>query len=87
MRYFPPYHQVHISHGLLYGHVNSDSQPHQDPYSKWYITLEVTCLDLFFFNLIRLGKHLVLAQGSSLYSCGGNLSLVSFFIRHVELDA
>ncbi|KAI5020630.1 hypothetical protein ZWY2020_045518 [Hordeum vulgare] len=30
--------QVNISHGLLYGRVNSDSQPHRDPYSKWYIT-------------------------------------------------
>ena len=35
-------HQVNISHGLLYGRVNSDSQPHRDPYSKWYITSEVT---------------------------------------------
>lgn len=26
--------QVNISHGLLYGRVNSDSQPHRDPYSK-----------------------------------------------------
>ncbi|XP_051204079.1 beta-1,3-galactosyltransferase GALT1 isoform X1 [Lolium perenne] len=33
-------HQVNISHGLLYGRVNSDSQPHRDPYSKWYITSE-----------------------------------------------
>ncbi|KAE8789645.1 Beta-1,3-galactosyltransferase 15 [Hordeum vulgare] len=32
--------QVNISHGLLYGRVNSDSQPHRDPYSKWYITSE-----------------------------------------------
>ncbi|KAG2610636.1 hypothetical protein PVAP13_4KG203200 [Panicum virgatum] len=30
--------RVNISHGLLYGRVNSDSQPHRDPYSKWYIT-------------------------------------------------
>jgi beta-1,3-galactosyltransferase len=39
-------HQVNISHGLLYGRVNSDSQPHRDPYSKWYITSEVTCFIL-----------------------------------------
>ncbi|KAG8076366.1 hypothetical protein GUJ93_ZPchr0006g45695, partial [Zizania palustris] len=32
--------RVNISHGLLYGRVNSDSQPHRDPYSKWYITPE-----------------------------------------------
>jgi beta-1,3-galactosyltransferase len=34
--------RVNISHGLLYGRVNSDSQPHRDPYSKWYITPEVS---------------------------------------------
>lgn len=33
-------HQVNISDGLLYGRVNSESQPHRDPYSKWYITPE-----------------------------------------------
>uniref|UniRef100_A0A0D9WNK6 Galectin domain-containing protein n=1 Tax=Leersia perrieri TaxID=77586 RepID=A0A0D9WNK6_9ORYZ len=32
--------RVNISHGLLYGRVDSDSQPHRDPYSKWYITPE-----------------------------------------------
>ncbi|XP_062233238.1 beta-1,3-galactosyltransferase GALT1-like [Phragmites australis] len=32
--------RVNISHGLLYGRVNSESQPHRDPYSKWYITPE-----------------------------------------------
>ncbi|KAK3128792.1 hypothetical protein QOZ80_6BG0466430 [Eleusine coracana subsp. coracana] len=33
-------HRANISHGLLYGRVNSESQPHRDPYSKWYITPE-----------------------------------------------
>ncbi|TVU11947.1 hypothetical protein EJB05_45559 [Eragrostis curvula] len=33
-------HRVNTSHGLLYGRVNSESQPHRDPYSKWYITPE-----------------------------------------------
>uniref|UniRef100_A0ACD5ZQR8 Uncharacterized protein n=1 Tax=Avena sativa TaxID=4498 RepID=A0ACD5ZQR8_AVESA len=33
-------HRVNVSHGLLYGRVNSESQPHRDPYSKWYITAE-----------------------------------------------
>ncbi|KAE8773266.1 Beta-1,3-galactosyltransferase 15 [Hordeum vulgare] len=37
--------QVNISHGLLYGRVNSDSQPHRDLYSKWYITSEVFKLE------------------------------------------
>ncbi|KAI4997139.1 hypothetical protein ZWY2020_052481, partial [Hordeum vulgare] len=32
--------QVNISHGLLYGRINCDSQPHRDPYIKWYITSE-----------------------------------------------
>ena len=39
-------HQVNISHGLLYGRVNADSHPYRDPYSKWYITPEVTCFEL-----------------------------------------
>jgi beta-1,3-galactosyltransferase len=39
-------HRVNTSHGLLYGRVSSESQPHRDPYSKWYITPEVFCLKL-----------------------------------------
>uniref|UniRef100_A0A0D9WNK5 Galectin domain-containing protein n=1 Tax=Leersia perrieri TaxID=77586 RepID=A0A0D9WNK5_9ORYZ len=37
--------RVNISHGLLYGRVDSDSQPHRDPYSKWYITPEMFKLE------------------------------------------
>ncbi|XP_050237249.1 beta-1,3-galactosyltransferase GALT1 [Mercurialis annua] len=29
-----------MSHGLLYGLINSDSQPHRNPDSKWYISPE-----------------------------------------------
>ncbi|KAL8218785.1 hypothetical protein R6Q57_022158 [Mikania cordata] len=30
--------RVNVSHGLLYGLINSDSQPHRNPDSKWYIS-------------------------------------------------
>lgn len=32
--------RVNVSHGLLYGLINSDSQPHRNPDSKWYISPE-----------------------------------------------
>ncbi|PWA50628.1 Concanavalin A-like lectin/glucanase superfamily [Artemisia annua] len=32
--------RVNASHGLLYGLINSDSQPHRNPDSKWYISPE-----------------------------------------------
>ncbi|XP_062222964.1 beta-1,3-galactosyltransferase GALT1-like isoform X2 [Phragmites australis] len=32
--------QLNISHGLLYGRINSDSGPHRNPESKWYISQE-----------------------------------------------
>ncbi|XP_042482961.1 beta-1,3-galactosyltransferase GALT1-like isoform X1 [Macadamia integrifolia] len=32
--------RINVTHGLLYGLINSDSQPHRDPNSKWYISLE-----------------------------------------------
>jgi beta-1,3-galactosyltransferase len=32
--------RVKASHGLLYGLINSDSQPHRNPDSKWYISPE-----------------------------------------------
>ncbi|WVZ74898.1 hypothetical protein U9M48_023014 [Paspalum notatum var. saurae] len=32
--------RLNISHGLLYGRINSDSGPHRNPESKWYISLE-----------------------------------------------
>lgn len=32
-----------VSRGLLYGLINSDSRPHRNPDSKWYISPEV-CL-------------------------------------------
>uniref|UniRef100_A0A0A9DQC6 Uncharacterized protein n=1 Tax=Arundo donax TaxID=35708 RepID=A0A0A9DQC6_ARUDO len=30
--------QLNVSHGLLYGRINSDSGPHRNPESKWYIS-------------------------------------------------
>lgn len=35
-------HRTNISHGLLYGLINYDAQPHRNPNSKWYISIEVT---------------------------------------------
>lgn len=32
--------RINVSHGLLYGLINSDSQPHRNPDSKWYISQE-----------------------------------------------
>uniref|UniRef100_A0A0D9VHH4 Galectin domain-containing protein n=1 Tax=Leersia perrieri TaxID=77586 RepID=A0A0D9VHH4_9ORYZ len=32
--------QLNVSHGLLYGRINSDSGPHRNPESKWYISPE-----------------------------------------------
>ncbi|KDP41206.1 hypothetical protein JCGZ_15613 [Jatropha curcas] len=32
--------RIKVSNGLLYGLINSDSQPHRNPDSKWYISLE-----------------------------------------------
>ncbi|KAL6634613.1 hypothetical protein ACP70R_027284 [Stipagrostis hirtigluma subsp. patula] len=32
--------QLNVSHGLLYGRINSVSGPHRDPQSKWYISRE-----------------------------------------------
>ena len=33
--------QLNVSNGLLYGRINSDSSPHRNPESKWYISQEV----------------------------------------------
>lgn len=33
--------RIKVTHGLLYGLINSDSEPHRNPDSKWYITNEV----------------------------------------------
>ncbi|KAF6171858.1 hypothetical protein GIB67_007379 [Kingdonia uniflora] len=32
--------RISVSHGLLYGLINSDSKPHRNPDSKWYISPE-----------------------------------------------
>lgn len=33
--------RIKVTSGLLYGLINSDSQPHRNPDSKWYISPEV----------------------------------------------
>jgi len=32
--------QLNVSNGLLYGRIDSDSSPHRNPESKWYISQE-----------------------------------------------
>lgn len=34
--------RINVNHALLYGLINSDSRPHRNPDSKWYISPEVT---------------------------------------------
>ncbi|KAE9454519.1 hypothetical protein C3L33_13589, partial [Rhododendron williamsianum] len=36
---------IKVTHGLLYGLINSDSKPHRNPDSKWYITNEMFKLE------------------------------------------
>lgn len=38
---------LNVSRGLLYGLINSDSRPHRDPDSKWYISPEVSLSSSF----------------------------------------
>lgn len=33
--------RINVTKGLLYGLINSDSRPHRNPESKWYISPEV----------------------------------------------
>jgi len=33
--------KVNVTHGLLYGRINHNDQPHRNPDSKWYISPEV----------------------------------------------
>lgn len=47
--------RMNASHGLLYGLINSDSQPHRNPDSKWYISPEVP-----FFSNDR--KYIIIQQ-------------------------
>lgn len=42
---------MNASHGLLYGLINSDSQPHRNPDSKWYISPEVLYINLLNVNI------------------------------------
>ncbi|XP_022866606.1 beta-1,3-galactosyltransferase GALT1-like [Olea europaea var. sylvestris] len=36
--------RINVNRGLLYGLINSDSRPHRNTDSKWYISPEVTVL-------------------------------------------
>lgn len=36
--------RFNVTHGLLYGLINTDSRPHRSPDSKWYISFEVNQL-------------------------------------------
>lgn len=38
--------RINVAHGLLYGLINSDSEPHRNTESKWYISREVECIDI-----------------------------------------
>ena len=40
--------RINAQSGLLYGLINSDSQPHRDPDSKWYIGTEVIFISGFY---------------------------------------
>lgn len=33
--------RINVNSGLLYGLINTDSQPHRNPDSKWYVSTEV----------------------------------------------
>ncbi|KAJ6357332.1 hypothetical protein OIU78_005233 [Salix suchowensis] len=55
--------RIKVSHGLLYGLINSDSRPHRSTESKWYISSEVILHSqmitsfsqmFFFFNFANL---------------------------------
>lgn len=60
--------RINVNHGLLYGLINSDSQPHRNPESKWYISPEViflNCLCLHLYVLcitIHTGKQFVIEK-------------------------
>lgn len=42
--------RANASHGMLYGLINSDSRPHRDSDSKWYISPDVRMQSDEFFN-------------------------------------
>lgn len=39
-----------VTHGLLYGLINTHAQPHRDPYSKWFISPMVDFSILLFLK-------------------------------------
>lgn len=49
---------VNVTRGLLYGLINSESQPHRDPDNKWYISPEVSIqLTFYIIFLPQLLLH------------------------------
>lgn len=34
--------RANVTHGLLYGRINYNDQPHRNPDSKWFISSEVS---------------------------------------------
>lgn len=56
--------RIGTTRGLLYGLINSDSHPHRDPDSKWYISLEVIRHFILSFHLyyIYFLKSITLPQ-------------------------
>ena len=40
--------RINVTRGLLYGLINSDSQPHRSPDSKWFISPQVWPIQLLF---------------------------------------
>lgn len=47
--------RINVTQGLLYGLINSKSQPHRNPESKWYISPEVKLKsEILMFALVIL---------------------------------
>ena len=58
--------RVNVKRGLLYGLINSDSKPHRNPESKWYISNEVTIFSILHFQhsqFCLLGKVKLQSRG------------------------
>lgn len=47
--------RTNVTHGLLYGLINSDSRPHRNPESKWYISPEVSIQLILLFRETTVG--------------------------------
>lgn len=45
--------RIGVTRGLLYGLINSDSHPHRNSDSKWYISVEVILYLIIFYLMIK----------------------------------